>query len=48
MLKHIQYEHNGDKCDFTWKVMSKFKKPRQRQLTEAINIENRKKVIQMN
>ena len=41
MLKHIQNEHNGDKCDFTWKVMSKFKKPMQRQLSEAINVENR-------
>ena len=43
MLKHIQSEHRNIKsneCDFKWQVMSKFRKPMQRQISEAINIEN--------
>ena len=43
MLKHIQSEHRNIKsneCDFKWQVISKFRKPMQRQISEAINIEN--------
>ena len=45
MLKHMQNEHtslDSEECGFRWKVMAKFKKPMQRQLSEAINIENAK------
>ena len=45
MLKHMQNEHNNlesEECNFKWKVMAKFRKPMQRQLSEAINIENTK------
>ena len=45
MLKHHQNEHSNlksDDCEYEWKVMAKFRKPMQRQLSEAINIENTK------
>ena len=43
MYKHIENEHrnlNGKECDFKWTVLNRFKKPMQRQLSEAINIDN--------
>ena len=42
MRKHMMESHNNDinKCDFSWKVIGKFKKPMLRQLSEAIHINN--------
>ena len=43
MLQHVELEHKdlGNKqCDFVWSVIRKFKKPMQRQLSEAISIDN--------
>ena len=51
MLKHMQNEHSNlesEECNFKWKVMAKFRKPMQRQLSEAINIENCKNNELMN
>ena len=41
MLKHIQKEHKDEKShdiSFKWTVSSKFIKPLERQMTEAVNI----------
>ena len=42
MRKHMIENHNNEmnKCDFSWKVIGKFKKPMLRQLSEAIHINN--------
>ena len=42
MRKHIESEHENirSKCEFEWKVMGAFRKPMQRQLSEAIYIQN--------
>ena len=40
MRKHVDNEHegNGENVEFQWKVTGTFKKPLQRQLTEAVKI----------
>ena len=43
MLKHIKKEHeneNPQDIKFSWKISQKFRKPLERQLTEAVNIAN--------
>ena len=42
MRRHIEEEHEqeSDNCEFTWKIISTFKKPMRRQLTEAVYINN--------
>ena len=43
MLKHVIKEHDGIKenVKFTWKVMKKHTKPLERQVSEAVNINNK-------
>ena len=43
MLKHVIKEHDGIKenVKFTWKVMKKHTKPLKRQVSEAVNINNK-------
>ena len=42
MRKHIESDHKNDEsqCEFVWSVISSFKKPMLRQLTEAVHINN--------
>ena len=50
MFKHVKNEHSG-KCDevkFTWKVLQKHMKPLTRQLHEAVNIDKKKPVENLN
>ena len=44
MKKHIDDEHDGIKegVDFSWRVLKKYNKPLQRQLHEAVRIQNKK------
>ena len=44
MLKHVIKEHDGIKenVKFTWKVVKKHMKPLERQVSEAVNISNKK------
>ena len=44
MRKHIESVHgnNRSECDFEWKVINSFRKPMQRQLSEAVHIHNTK------
>ena len=43
MAKHIRNEHAGNKegVEFVWKVLKKHNKPLQRQLHEAVRIQNK-------
>ena len=43
MVKHVRKEHEGNKDDveFTWKVLRKHSKPIQRQLHEAVRLNNK-------
>ena len=42
MCKHIENDHKDEnsQCEFVWNVVSSFKKPMLRQLTEAVHINN--------
>ena len=42
MRKHIESEHKNShsKCEFEWKEINSFRKPVQRQLSEAVHIHN--------
>ena len=44
MLKHINREHEGNNNEvkFSWQVIKKHNKPLQRQLHEAVKINNKK------
>ena len=44
MIKHVNKEHEGNKenVKFTWKVLKKHMKPLERQVSEAVNISNKK------
>ena len=50
MYKHVTKEHNGnvENVNFDWKVLSKHKKPLQRQLAEAINIDKKSPDVNLN
>ena len=50
MLKHIEKEHSEDVVNvkFSWRVIRKHSKPLQRQLHEAIRIQNKKEVENLN
>ena len=43
MYKHIEKEHDGDcsNVNFNWQVIGKFRKPLERQLSEAIDIKRK-------
>ena len=43
MMKHVNKDHNGnkDEAEFDWKVLKKHRKPIQRQLQEAVRIQNK-------
>ena len=42
MKKHIESDHknNDTVCEFEWKIINSFRKPMQRQLSEAVHINN--------
>ena len=50
MWKHIQKDHNGqtDNVTFSWRVTKICKKPLQRQLCEAVKINNKKSEENLN
>ena len=50
MWKHIQKDHNGqtDNVNFSWKITKICKKPLQRQLCEAVKINNKKSEENLN
>ena len=50
MYKHVAKQHNGngENVDFDWKVLSKHKKPLQRQLAEAIKIDKKSPEVNLN
>ena len=50
MYKHISKEHdsNVENVNFDWKVISKHKKPLQRQLAEAIRIDKKTPEVNLN
>ena len=50
MKNHINEEHNGkaENVEFVWKIGGKFRKPLQRQLKEAIEINRKSSDVNMN
>ena len=50
MNKHIVRDHEGEEgqVEFGWKVTGKFKRPLQRQVSEAYNINKKKAVENLN
>ena len=50
MYKHIVIDHAGtaENVEFDWKVLSKHKKPLERQLAEAIQIDRKPKNVNLN
>ena len=50
MLKHVNKDHDGDKDNvkFSFKVLKKHTKPLERQLDEAVNINNKKPAENIN
>ena len=50
MMKHVENEHEGrgENVSFHWKVTGTFKKPLQRQLTEAVKISRKPNAENLN